>query len=404
MPPGPTPEFVLARPRTAPLDPPPAYSRLCEEAPISRVTIWDGRRGAWLVTRWEDARAVLGHPAFSSDPSQPGYPDVQPDQPPQPPGFFANVDAPVHTTMRRTLTREFMVKKIDALRPTITGITGQLLDEIARSQGPVDLVERFALPLPSLVICELLGVPYEDHEFFQEQQQDHHPWTSRPRTVRPRHGASSMPIWTTCSAPSSPTPATTCCPASPTGSDAGELTRAGGRRDGRAPADRRPRDHRQHDRARHPRPAGAPRPARRCCARPTTRSWSPRRSRNCCATCTSCTSGRRRVALEDIEIGGAAHPRRRGRHHAPTTSANRDPEVFPDPDRLDIGRDARRHVAFGFGVHQCLGQPLARDGTPGRLQHPLPPHPHPAAGHRAGGRPLQARRAVYGVYELPVTW
>ena len=149
MPPGPTPEFVLARPRTAPLDPPPAYSRLCEEAPISRVTIWDGRRGAWLVTRWEDARAVLGHPAFSSDPSQPGYPDVQPDQPPQPPGFFANVDAPVHTTMRRTLTREFMVKKIDALRPTITGITGQLLDEIARSQGPVDLVERFALPLPS---------------------------------------------------------------------------------------------------------------------------------------------------------------------------------------------------------------------------------------------------------------
>lgn len=135
MPPGPTPEFVLARPRTAPLDPPPAYSRLCEEAPISRVTIWDGRRGAWLVTRLEDARAVLGHPAFSSDPSQPGYPDVQPDQPPQPPGFFANVDAPVHTTMRRTLTREFMVKKIDALRPTITGITGQLLDEMPGHRG-----------------------------------------------------------------------------------------------------------------------------------------------------------------------------------------------------------------------------------------------------------------------------
>jgi cytochrome P450 len=79
VPPGPTPEFVLARPRTAPLDPPPAYSRLCEEAPISRVTIGDGRRGAWLVTRWEDARAVLGHPAFSSDPSQPlsgGGPDA----------------------------------------------------------------------------------------------------------------------------------------------------------------------------------------------------------------------------------------------------------------------------------------------------------------------------------------
>ena len=135
MPPGPTPEFVLARPGTAPLDPPPAYSRLCEEAPISRVTIWDGRRGAWLVTRWEDAVRCSATPPSAATPHSPATRTCSRIGRPSRPGFFANVDAPVHTTMRRTLTREFMVKKIDALRPTITGITGQLLDEIARSSG-----------------------------------------------------------------------------------------------------------------------------------------------------------------------------------------------------------------------------------------------------------------------------
>lgn len=69
--------------------------------------------------------------------------------------------------------------------------------------------------------------------------------------------------------------------------------------------------------------------------------------------------GRRRAVTEDIEIGGQIIRAGEGVIMV-NEVANRDPEVFPDPDRLDLTRDARRHVAFGFGVHQCLGQPLAR--------------------------------------------
>jgi len=75
---------------------------------------------------------------------------------------------PVHATMRRTLTREFMVKRINELRPAIARLTDELLTDLTELSGPADFVEHFALPLPSLVICELLGVPYEDHAFFQE--------------------------------------------------------------------------------------------------------------------------------------------------------------------------------------------------------------------------------------------
>src|ERR1044072_6285462 len=75
-------------------------------------------------------------------------------------------------------------------------------------------------------------------------------------------------------------------------------------------------------------------------------------------------SGRSRVALEDIEIGGETIRAGDG-IIVSTATGSRDAEVFPDPDRLDIGRDARRHMAFGFGVHQCLGQPLAPGGAPG---------------------------------------
>jgi cytochrome P450 len=114
-------------------------------------------------------------------------------------------------------------------------------------------------------------------------------------------------------------------------------------------------------------------------------------------------SGRRRVALEDIEVGGQLIRAGDGIVVA-NDLANRDEQPFSDPDRLDIHRDARGHVAFGFGVHQCLGQPLARVelqvvyGTlyrriPGlRLAVPLEQIPFKHDG------------AIYGVYELPVTW
>jgi cytochrome P450 len=157
----------MARRDGAPLDPPPEYARLRQEAPISRVSMWGGRATPWLVTRWEDARTVLASPGVSSQNTRPGFPTAIENAPAMPPGYFFGQDDPVHDTFRRALTREFMVKRIEALREPTRRILDQLLDAMIDSGGPADFVEAVALSLPSLVICELLGVPYEEHDFFQ---------------------------------------------------------------------------------------------------------------------------------------------------------------------------------------------------------------------------------------------
>lgn len=88
----------------------------------------------------------------------------------------------------------------------------------------------------------------------------------------------------------------------------------------------------------------------------------------------------------------------------PNDIGNRDPDVFADPDRLDLGRDARRHVAFGFGVHQCLGQPLARmelEVVYGTLYRRIPTLRLATDLDRLA---FKHDGSVYGVYALPVAW
>jgi hypothetical protein len=114
-------------------------------------------------------------------------------------------------------------------------------------------------------------------------------------------------------------------------------------------------------------------------------------------------NGRRRVALEDIEIAGELIRAGDGLI-IPNDIGNRDPAAFSDPDRLDVRRDARHHVAFGFGVHQCLGQPLARmelQVVYGTLYRRIPTLRLATDLERV---PFKHDGSVYGVYELPVTW
>jgi cytochrome P450 len=114
-------------------------------------------------------------------------------------------------------------------------------------------------------------------------------------------------------------------------------------------------------------------------------------------------NGRRRVALADIEIGGQVIRAGEGIILA-NDVGNRDPDAFADPDRLDLRRDARHHVAFGFGVHQCLGQPLARmelQVVYSTLYRRIPTLRLATDVRRI---PFKDDGFVYGVYELPVTW
>lgn len=114
-------------------------------------------------------------------------------------------------------------------------------------------------------------------------------------------------------------------------------------------------------------------------------------------------NGRRRSALDDIEIAGQVIRAGEGLIMA-NDIGNSDPDAFPDPDRLDLERDARHHVAFGFGVHQCLGQPLARlelQVVYGTLYRRIPTL-RPAT--ELDEIRFKHDGSVYGVYELPLTW
>ncbi|MER6796391.1 cytochrome P450, partial [Amycolatopsis mediterranei] len=157
-------------PRACPYSPPPRLAELHRDAPISRVRIWDGST-PWLLTRYADVRAVLADRRFSVDPARPGYPargaagrGRRTGR-----GSFISMDGPEHTRLRRMLISEFTVRRVEALRPAIERTATELLDELTAGPQPADLVARYALPLPSIVISELLGVPYEDHAFFEDR-------------------------------------------------------------------------------------------------------------------------------------------------------------------------------------------------------------------------------------------
>jgi cytochrome P450 len=147
------------------LDPVGELARTRESEPITKLSLPFGMN-AWLVTGYDEAKAVLGKAnGFSSDfTNLIGSAGVTAEQNPGGLGF---ADPPVHTRLRKLLTPEFTMRRLNRLTPRISEIIEEQLDAIARADGPVDLSEAFALPIPSLTICELLGVPYEDRDDFQ---------------------------------------------------------------------------------------------------------------------------------------------------------------------------------------------------------------------------------------------
>jgi cytochrome P450 len=150
------------------LDPVAELGRLRADEPVSRLKLPFGLR-AWVVTGYEETKAVLGAGgAFSNDfTNLVGTVGITADQNPGGLGF---TDPPDHTRLRRLLTPEFTGHRLRRLGPRIEAIVAGQLDEMAataQAGGQVDLVQQFALPIPSLTICELLGVPYADRADFQ---------------------------------------------------------------------------------------------------------------------------------------------------------------------------------------------------------------------------------------------
>jgi cytochrome P450 len=298
------------------------------------------------------------------------------------------------------LTREFMVKQVAALRPRIKAIVDELLDDLQARTPPADLVEAFALPLPSLVICELLGVPYGDHHYFQE----------RTRTILRRA-----------------TPPEDAMRAADELYDyldrfvTGQEEVPADTLIGRLVVDRRRTGDLDHDQLvgiallllvaghettanmtslsvlsvlQHPEWLAALR------ADP---ALVPAAVEELLRFHTIVQYGVPRVATADVEIDGALIRAGEGVILS-LAAANRDGEAFAHPDELDIHRQAPSHVAFGFGVHQCLGQPLARVELQVALAAIVDRLPGLRLAIPSDEVPFRDDMLIYGVHALPVMW
>ncbi|WP_026212411.1 cytochrome P450 family protein [Longispora albida] len=156
-----TPEFQA--------NPHPVYARLRAELPVHQVTLPGGML-AWLVTRYEDARLALTDPRFVKQglttPTGPNA-EIAPDVLAAMSSHMLSSDPPDHTRLRRMVSAAFTHRRVEQLRPRVEEITAGLLDEMA-GQDTVDLIDAFAFPLPIQVICELLGIPGADRESFRD--------------------------------------------------------------------------------------------------------------------------------------------------------------------------------------------------------------------------------------------
>ncbi|MET9290665.1 cytochrome P450 [Streptomyces sp. NPDC003077] len=156
--------------RTCPYQPSPHYQEFHSEEPLVQVELFDGRL-AWLVTGHAEGRALLTDPRLSSDWAHPNFPlIVQRTEGREGLSFpLIGVDDPEHARQRRMLIPSFGVKRMATLRPTIQQEVDRMIDEMLAKGPTIDLVTSYSLPVPSMVICALLDVPYEDHGFFEDR-------------------------------------------------------------------------------------------------------------------------------------------------------------------------------------------------------------------------------------------
>ncbi|NRQ37664.1 cytochrome P450 [Nonomuraea sp. NN258] len=396
----PTSAPTLPTTRQRPLDPPDEVTRLRQQAPMHRMTYADGHLG-WLVTGYSAARAVLADQRFSNRPERMHPPlasrmELRREDFKVPPGFFLRTDPPEHTRYRKLLTGQFTVRRMKQLEPRIAEITAACLDEMAAAGGPADLVQAFALPIPSLVICELLGVPYEDRGRFQADSQALVRLETKADDVIAALTRMSAYLYGLIQRKRAE-------PADDLLSglvESGELTDeeltgvaflllvAG------------------HETTANMLGLGTyallTNPAQLAAMRDDP-SVVDNGVEELLRHLTIIHLGPIRTALEDVEIDGTlVKAGETVTVHLP--AANRDPSRFPDAEHLDVTRPAGGHLTFGHGVHQCLGQQLARAEM--RIAYPalLRRFPRLRLAVPPEEVPMRSDMSIYGVHSLPVTW
>jgi cytochrome P450 len=383
-----------ARTAGRPFDPPAELARIRDESPLVRMVYPDGHVG-WLATGHAVSRAVMADSRFSSRYELMHYPlPGITELPPAPVGDLTGIDAPQHTRYRKLLTGRFTVRRMRVLTERLEQITAEHLDAMERRGPSVDLVEAYAHPVPAMMICELLGVPYADRETFSRHAKALTAADSTPEDMYAAWGELQEYVRGLVSAKR----------ANPTDDVLSELT-VGDLDDTEiaglgsfllgAGLDTTANMIALGTFAllSHPDQLAALR------ADPTGIDQAVEElMRYLTITHTGA-----RAALEDVEVAG--HLVKAGETVTISVqAANRDPAKFADPDVLDLRRQATGHLAFGHGVHQCLGQQLARVEMRVAFPALFARFPTLRLAVPEEDVPLRHDGNIYGVHRLPVTW
>ncbi|MFD6359735.1 cytochrome P450 [Streptomyces roseolus] len=375
-----------------PFDPPAELLDARRHGPISRYTHPGGKPG-WLVTGYELVRSVLADPRFSSRKDLMNVVDFQ--LPPAPPGEFLLMDDPEHSRYRKPLVGRFTVRRMRMLTERIEQITAECLDAMEAAGTSADLVTAFAKPIPTIVICEILGVPYEDRASFQEQIDAFMGGEVSDEELIAAYTATQEYLARLVAAKR----------AHPTDDVLSELT------DGDLT------DEELKGISLILLAAGFDTTANMLSLGTYALLRNPDQLAALRAD-PSLTDGAveellrylsvaktfHRTALEDVELGGQTI-------EAGTTivlsyhTANRDPERFADPHALDLSRQATGHLAFSHGIHQCLGQQLARVEMRVAFRALIDRFPALRLAVPAEEVVLRPESAdIFGVKNLPVAW
>ena len=338
-------------------DPVGFFARLRESRPVAPVRM-PGYGRAWFVTRYADVRTVLTDPRLAKDVHR--WPRGGRSRPSEATGVYAHMlhaDPPDHTRLRRLVQKVFTPRRA-ALRPRAEEIAAGVLDEMAAARGDIiDLLDAYARPLPITVLCELLGIPVADRVWIWVTVTAYDERAEHQRVERELAAYFTELIAAKRAKPGDDLRVGARLARDNAGADAADeltgnellstvflLVMAG------------------FDTTVNLIASGAlallthPEQKSRLRQDP---SLLPAAVEELLRFTNPVNHANDRFTTEDVPVGDVVIPA--GEWVLPAiSSANRDPAQFPDPDRLDLGRDTSGHVAFGYGVHYCLGAPLAR--------------------------------------------
>ncbi|MFJ9617457.1 cytochrome P450 [Streptomyces noursei] len=388
------PAFPMAR--TCPFAPPEEYAQLRAQGPLTKAALWNGKE-TWLVTGYDLVRKLLQDPRISSEP--PRLATIAASEEGQSTNFrtFVGMDPPEHGVYRRMLTSYFTVKRVQAMRPAIQRTAEELVDGILATEGPVDLVEALAMPLATTVICELLGVPYADREFFHSRSSvaiqsstaeeitsafmDLYQYLDKLVTAKeaePGEGVISRLV------------VEQLRPGALTHQElvntavllliVGHETSANMIGLGALTLMRRPDVVAE--------------------LRADPELWSAAVDE--LLRYHSSADWLRRAAKEDIEIDGTVI-KAGDSVIGLAAAANRD-ERFANADEFDIHRTERHHLAFGYGPHQCIGQHLAKAELEIAFSTLFDKIPDVVPAAELDELPFKHDATLFGLYRLPITF